>query len=69
MTNADKDRLTDEFYEEWDKQNFDIVICPGFPFPAPKPTHAARMISGYSREGSDIGLYQSFIIMFSYLLI
>ena len=46
ITNADKDRLTDEFYEEWDKQNFDIVICPGFPFPAPKPTHAARMISG-----------------------
>jgi len=50
-TNADKDRLTDEFYEEWDKQNFDIVICPGFPFPAPKPTHAARMISATSYTG------------------
>ena len=34
VTNGLKDKLTYEFMSAWDKEEFDVLICPAFPFPA-----------------------------------
>ncbi|XP_023344205.1 fatty acid amide hydrolase 1 [Eurytemora carolleeae] len=46
LVNGSKDRLITEFVSDWNNHDFDIVICPGFPFPAPPPQYPSRILSG-----------------------
>jgi len=62
VTNATRDRLIDAFINDWAKQDFDIVICPGFPYPAVHPTYPARTLPAtsytavYNTIGNPVGM-------------
>ena len=51
VTNAKRDSLIDAMMAEWNRHDFDIVICPGFPFPAPPHKYPTRILPASSYTG------------------
>lgn len=47
-TNAAKDRLVYEFMARWEQGGYDVLLCPGFAFPAIPPQYCSRLISAVS---------------------
>ena len=42
------DEITHEILTTWQNQNIDVVIAPGFAFPAPPVKHPARLVPAVS---------------------
>ena len=51
VTNANRDNQIDALFAEWNRHDFDIVICPGFPFPAPPHKYPTRVLPAISYTG------------------
>lgn len=43
-----KDDVTDRFFKDWANKGFDVVICPGFAFPAVHPIYPPRILAATS---------------------
>jgi len=62
VTNASKDTLTGQFMAEWAENRFDVVICPGFAFPAPHHSYPSRLLPAtsytaiYNSLGNPVGM-------------
>ena len=55
VTNAQKDRMTYDFMDAWNKEDFDALLCPAFSFPA-CPSHVcSRLLPGNMPVRLDLG--------------
>ena len=60
--NAQKDAMIYSMMKEWDKQGFDVILSPSFPFPAVSPdvcsklSQAASYTAVYNLLGNPAGL-------------
>jgi len=46
--NATVDCHMEQLYTAWQEEEFDVVICPGFSYPAPSPSSVSWLIPGVS---------------------